>query len=292
MKKMIKDPNFTNIKKAMNSEELSKYWDNFSITYSTVIENSMLPFYYNILSLCRIQNSTDKDIILELSIGSGHGFNNMAQLSPAKLFGGDISPIMLNAGKERLSSNKNLRCESFDLDVIDNEDLSRFKDNTFRNVISNMSLHLVNNPLKMLIETKRVLNKESKDSSACFSVWGRPENNMMFTLIPKHLRLNNVLFPEDMRSNFHLSKKDLVFDLCKEAGFENIVIDYVDVMLPFSSYEEYSFFLETPSMVKIFNEEVNKGKFELVKESLKKELDEFFANGNRIKLEALVVYLH
>ncbi len=68
---------------------------------------------------------------------------------------------------------------------LDNEDLSIFPDKSFDVVFSNFSLHLVNNPAKMINESSRVLNDKGV---AAFSIIGRSQNSLFIDLVKKCLK--------------------------------------------------------------------------------------------------------
>lgn len=269
--------------KIENSEEIAKVWDNFMKVYQQRIEMNLLNFYFNILSLCRINEAKEEDNILELGLGTGLGFSNLKNMTKSKIFGGDISPEMVKEA-QRLNPNQ-------EISVINNEDLSKFKDNFFRNVISNYSLHIVENPVNMLKEVKRVLKKDS-DSKAVFTVWGRPENNPFFTIIPTVLRECKVVVPK-VRSPFHLSCKDVMRKLCEEAGFSNILMEYSTIILNYFNIDDFMFMLDDHPHYKNIFQSLDKKVMEEVRSRVKELFNfELEKRGGLLPFEGLIVILN
>eukprot|EP00340_Litonotus_pictus_P005981 CAMPEP_0170530182 /NCGR_PEP_ID=MMETSP0209-20121228/42549_1 /TAXON_ID=665100 ORGANISM="Litonotus pictus, Strain P1" /NCGR_SAMPLE_ID=MMETSP0209 /ASSEMBLY_ACC=CAM_ASM_000301 /LENGTH=182 /DNA_ID=CAMNT_0010823005 /DNA_START=268 /DNA_END=812 /DNA_ORIENTATION=- len=181
---------------------------------------------------------------------------------------------MVKAAKARNPLNKE------NIEIMNNEDLSLFKDGSLRTVISGFSLHLVSNPLQMLKETRRVLDKNNKEASAVFSIWGRPENNFPFTIIPSILKEMGIKLPNE-RSNFHLSTKDVCLSLCKEAGFENIFLEYQSYILNYESVKEMDFIFQEPDFV-VFLESLGVEKAEALKSKVLEAYDKEFKEKKRI----------
>lgn len=274
------------MKKALSSNELKVFWNEFTAGYTKSMERQMLPFYVTLSNLMRTDEAKPLDSLLELSVGGGLGINYLISSTPAStIVGGDISDKMLDQCKANLVNPFN---KSVTLTLINNEDLSQYKDDSFRNVISNFSLQLVDNPSKMLIETRRVLDKFNTHSSCGFSVWGQPKNNYLFTCIPSILKKHGVVLP-NIRSNFHLSKKDDLNILLKDAGFTNIYMEYSNVPLNFTKGTDVEVMLKSPLYAEIFSQiEVSK------RESITEDLFNNFKNelrsqGGRITTESLLV---
>mmetsp|Transcript_31280 Transcript_31280/g.32454 ORF Transcript_31280/g.32454 Transcript_31280/m.32454 type:complete len:270 (-) Transcript_31280:33-842(-) len=267
----------------MSPKELEVYWDDFQEKYGKVFEPNLLPLHSNLLSLAKVNEATEQDSILELAVGCGSGFAVLNAITKAKTFGGDISSNMVKASKEKNPSVAN------NIEVINNEDLSRFKDGTFRNVISNMSLMIVTNPLNMLKETYRVLDKSNKESSAVFTVWGRPENNFLLNSFSSALKKMNIE-PSNSRSNFHLCDKEVVYALCKEAGFENIYLEYTSVILNFTEFKEIEFYVKGPKNIQIF-EKIGPEKSEELRKTLEENFNKEFQEKKRMTLEVMVIQL-
>ena len=80
-----------------------------------------------------------------------------------------------------------------------------FPDEHFDCYISNLSLMIVPDYLRQITECYRVLKPKSR---ACFAVWGRPENSILFTavkLASERLGRPPVAY-NAAHDNFHISK--------------------------------------------------------------------------------------
>ena len=264
----------------MNKNEQAEFWDWFFNFYQQNIEIGNLPIYLNLVSLGTFNKANENDRILELSVGCGMGFKILSNITKAKLYGGDISQKMVDYTKS-LTGNNNIF-------IIDNENLSLFEDNYFRNVFSNFSLHLVYDPLKMLKETKRVLDYNNPDSCGIFSVWGRQENSRFFNVIPLVFKKYN-LDENKLRSNFHLSDKDTTIKLCKEAGFQNVIYTYSNVVMDYKSAKELLVFLEPWS--EILDKLENSLKEVITNEVENAFQDELTKQGGRISYEVGLIYV-
>ncbi len=269
--------------KIENSEEIANIWDKFMKVYQNRIEMNLLNFYFNILSLCKINEAKEEDNVLELGLGTGLGFSNLKNLSKAKIYGGDISPEMVKEA-QRINPNH-------EISVINNEDLSKFKDNFFRNVFSNYSLHIVENPVNMLKEVKRVLRKDS-ESKAVFTVWGRPENNPLFTIIPTVLKECNINLPK-VRSPFHLCSKEVMKKICLEAGFENILMEYTTIILNYFNINDFMFMLDEHPHYKETFKNMDEKLVEEIRNKVKNLFNyEIEKRGGLLPFEGLIVILN
>lgn len=271
------------------TEDIKKFWNDFSAMYSSNLEKGVLPFYFNLLCLINADKATSQDKILELSIGGGIGFFNLINNTEAEVYGGDLCEEMLKISKKRVDSyGNNTTNKKINLSLINNEDLSKFEDNTFRSILSNMSLQIVENPLQMLKECYRVLDKNNKEAKCAFSVWGRKENNPFHNLIPGALKKNNISLPQK-RSNYHLNDKDKIISLFKEAGFTNIFCEYTSVLFSFTKFEEIEFMLNAPSFVKLFST-LDKTTIQNIKQTIKEDFELVVKTNGGFTKEALIVH--
>ena len=227
-----------------------EFWNEFSETYTTKNEFQVLPFYFNLINQLKVNEKNCNETILELAIGSGLGLKLLADLTEAKIIGGDFSENMLEKAKKRISlQSNNYRSKNIDLRLLNNEDLNSISSQSINYVISNLSLNLVDKPENMLKEVKRVLIPNGK---AAFSIWGRPENNDFFTMIPKLMKKNGLNIGEG-RSNFHMSKKDVCYKYCVDAGFKNVFLEYNDTIFNYENYEDLAYFIHSPNFSNILN---------------------------------------
>jgi ubiquinone/menaquinone biosynthesis C-methylase UbiE len=95
-----------------------------------------------------------------------------------------------------------------------------YGDGEFDRYVANLSLHIVENPDKMLSEAYRVLKD---DGIAAFSVWADRSVNTFFAA---HEIVGKEVLPKpevQTRSHFHLSNKDELKALVKRAGFRRVL---------------------------------------------------------------------
>jgi ubiquinone/menaquinone biosynthesis C-methylase UbiE len=113
----------------------------------------------------------------------------------------------------------------------DNEDLTNVipESNFVDCYISSLSLHIVNDPMKMLKEALRVLKPGKR---AIFSVWGNEEDSTFFTLVIDVEKSIGV--KSDSASYFRMKDRSAGIKLLEDAGFVDVlgweqVVPYIPV---------------------------------------------------------------
>jgi ubiquinone/menaquinone biosynthesis C-methylase UbiE len=290
------------MKKIANSAELKVFWDTFEKLYSKRITYNLHSVFVNMCNITKLHSDKKFDSILELSCGSGIGLQYLSNTFKSRrvdIYGTDISTKMLNSSYEKLKNlsdinliykgEKLLNNESINpimiLDEADNEDLKIFEDKKFDVILSNFSLHLVENPEKMLQESSRVL----KDNGvACFSIWGRPENSPTFTIIVNSLKKFGVPLP-DARTNFHISNVDKLKKMVLESGFSRFNYSYCFTAFDVATPEEFLYMLEAPNFKTIFEGMEEHLKQNVIGDILE-ELDTIINKQNQIfGTEAIII---
>lgn len=293
------------IKNFTNKKDLKLFWDTYQKNYTKYLEIETLPLSQMLYNLSHISILNANSKILELSIGGGKAFENLIKQTPCKIiFGGDLSENMLREANSylelQLGSNfKNYKNKNINTLILDNEDLSQFDDNYFNTIISNLSIHLVSDPNKMLNEMHRVIDKNNKNSTITVSVWGRPQNNFIFSIIPKHMKLLNFEIP-NIRSNYHLSKKSKIIDLVNEFNFNskstykfNIsYMEYISYPSGFCSSRDIIHILDSPIYKEIINIPNNKLKEREFINNIIEEADKQFSIYKRLSYEYLIIQLN
>lgn len=98
------------------------------------------------------------------------------------------------------------------------------------------------------------------NSRACFTVWGRRENTMQFTILNKALeKLGRPLPPAPPRTNFHLSDgKDEMRAEFEKIGFKDVRMWYQPSNWLYRDGKEYVelFLKENPDNKAILDEEL------------------------------------
>ena len=307
-----------NSKRALENIELKSMWDRYQSNYTKYISKNFLPVYLNMYNLLKIEGY-ENPVILDMGCGSGHGIKLIRDVLDKKhiIYGTDLSTNMLNYSYSHLaasvnnlnitelnlsnntlnklridtendlsllsnSQNSNYKKSIVRLYEMNNEDL-RFKDDSFNSIISNFSLNIVNDYNKMIDESYRVIKK---DGSACFSIWGRPENSFPFTVIPKVLKKFKIPLPE-IRSFFHLSKEDYLRQIFSR--FKEVYIGYSLLNLNIFSFEDFRFMIESPVYADIFENIIDQEpKLSIIKE-IKEEIEGCFKDNMFLNTEIMII---
>jgi ubiquinone/menaquinone biosynthesis C-methylase UbiE len=208
------------------SDELKTYWDAFESDYSNFMENNVFPLYSIMLNMLKAKQHFRNEIdlnILELSTGTGEGLFYLIHIAKLNNFNNkviniyatDIAPKMLESAYQKVKgitdigiSYKDIKTEQRKINVFmqeaDNEKLP-FEDKYFDIVFSNLSIHLVSTPENMLRECSRVSKANTWN---CFSVWGRKDESLIFTIFDDTLKKMGLFGASNVRSNFHLGQDD------------------------------------------------------------------------------------
>jgi ubiquinone/menaquinone biosynthesis C-methylase UbiE len=196
------------------------FWNNFSDTYAEKMEISTYQGSHTCFVMAGAQRPNIK--ICEVGCGSGLGSltvatNMLAKRSPdgsvpgSVLVSSDFSDNFVRLAKVRYADSDYVQCpgniaeidaeteyemngETFDVEakIAEKGDFRKmvigcrasgtalpFKDGIFDAYVSNLVLMLIHDPAAQIREAYRVLKPGSR---ACFSVWGRRENSLNFTL--------------------------------------------------------------------------------------------------------------
>lgn len=269
------------MKHVLSTQELKVFWDKFTLSYLKT-GNSLHSLFYTMCDLTITEeNKLNTENILEMACGSGKGLIHLAKLFQDKkvnIHGTDISTNMLDIACNNLmrlskkneinfvyKEHKNIvndSLPSISISQCDNEDMNVFPDKYFDVILSNNSLHLVADPNKMLKEANRLLKD---NGTACFTIWGRPENSFAFTLTPNTLKKLNIPTP-NLRSNFHISKESILTDLLKANGFHKFNICHIFIPFPINEPNDFYHNLEAPIYKEILNKMNDDEKLILFKE--------------------------
>jgi ubiquinone/menaquinone biosynthesis C-methylase UbiE len=294
--------------KIKSSDELKTYWNEFENLYSNYLENNLIPIYtimVNLLKAKHIFRSANDLNILELSIGTGEGLYYlicMAKLNNTSnkrinIHATDIAPNMVESAYLKLKqidgiglAYKDIKTEQKFINVFlseaDNEKLP-FEDNYFDIVFSNLSLHIVAHTDVMLKECSRVTKANSWN---CFSVWGKKEGSLMFTMFDDTLKKIGVIKEEsNTRSNFHLGQDDEELEkLVLSNGYTKINLSHCFIPLNVREPTDYDFIYDSPSFQSMFTMISNEKIFEL-KEEIYKIISEVLERNELFGLDALII---
>lgn len=121
--------------------------------------------------------------VLDIASGTGEPALTIAKhVGPqGKVVGVDLSPAMLEVAKERATSKG---VTNADFQVVEDENLTAYRDATFDSVVCRFGLMLMPNPVNALKAFLRVLKPRGK---AAVSVWGPPEKSPFMGLVMQTL---------------------------------------------------------------------------------------------------------
>ena len=295
------------MKKFSTTSELKIFWNNFQKDYTDYMEPNVLNLFIMLLNSSNLfkinQITTGKKAILEAACGGGAGLEYLCwQLKQkgieADVYGTDLSPNMLETTYYRMKKLDFINLEYLDsqmdkinnnakinlyLKEADNENLP-FDENKFDLIISSLSLHLVADPEKMLFEIKRILKPEAY---AYFSIWGRPENCLPFTVIPNNVKKAGIVLPNN-RSNFHLSKEVALKELFNKAGISKYKISATFIPFNFNDAKDFLFMMNGPSFSELMKDCSDKER-EDVKNNIINDLNEIIYGENFMGIEAFII---
>lgn len=291
-----------------STSDIKEFWEDYGKIYSEMFENHSQQSLYSLLITMQINEAQN---LFEMSIGGGKSLPLVCSLKNKNchFLASDISESLLALAAKRMelierdfngnlqfwdkacfesSENKKFTQHfpksNVSFRLLDNENLIGIPDNTFDAVFSNFSLHLVTNPEKMLSETLRVLKPGGR---AGFTVWGRKKYSKFFTIVPNIMAKHGVVMPAD-RSNFHLGDRDILINMVKTNGFDDILCWYQFSAFGFTKKEEFGKILSSKG-----NEEILRFVPEEEKTQIKKEIiEEYMAsirNNEPLGLDTLFV---
>lgn len=219
-------------------EEIQANWNAFAPIYNQYLERTT---NQGSRSLFHNLDLSSASKILEVSCGPGSAALEMISvpklLDPTKegfsLVATDLSDEMVKIASKRLSDVGDVWKGKIMVKKANAQELE-FLDASFDRYVSNLSLHIVPEPDKMLLEAFRVLTPGGK---AGFSVWGRRENSPLFTLIPTAIQnVGLSLPPNNLRSQFHLGQDlEKLRQRVLNAGFTDVMCWYQSLL--FESFD-------------------------------------------------------
>jgi ubiquinone/menaquinone biosynthesis C-methylase UbiE len=173
--------------------------------------------------------------VLELAAGTGEtGFLATGRLGrEGRLISSDFSPEMVRAaervGKQRGIDNAEFR-------VLDAERLD-LDDASVDGILCRFSYMLMGEPMRALRESRRVLRPAGR---VAFSTWGEPARNPWMTFSAGVMIDRGLMepFSSDGPGVFAMPDADTVVPLLREAGFDEIDVEEMELRWRFDSSDE------------------------------------------------------
>jgi ubiquinone/menaquinone biosynthesis C-methylase UbiE len=174
------------------------------------------------------------ETVLDVATGTGQPALAIAKIvgQNGRVVGVDLSPEMLEVAKEEAASQG--LTNVVDFQVVKDESLSMFSDNTFDSVVCRNGLMFMPDPVKALKAFFRVLKPGGK---ASVTVWGSPDKSPVMGIVMKTISKH---VPSDMSSPlaaapdkpggpFSIPSVDMLRDIFLKAGFSEFNAEKIEV---------------------------------------------------------------
>ena len=261
------------MQKILSTVQLKTFWNDYTHSYIIKIQESTTSVYNLLIPFGNLSKATR---IVEVGCGSGNGLETLINKVPktAELLGSDIAESMISQAKLKNIPN----CK---LIVADNENLP-YPNSYCDRYIANLSLQIVENPEKMLVESYRILQP---GGIALFSVWGKPQPTNLFAITSK--KCTEAGYPPQTRSLFHLNDDELLKKMILNAGFSKVLSFYSAVGFGIASTEETEFVIEDMQVLKDTKEQSEIGYNQAIK-LIKEEANKVFQSGKALTFDTLL----
>lgn len=260
-------------------DDLREHWNTFAPMFASHMEPSTLLLARVLIAHLRL---AEAEAILEVGSGAGGAACVLQQEKPraTRLVVTDLSPEMVALARERLPSEVEVR-EA-------NAQELPFEDASFDRLMANLNLMLVPDPDQALREAARVLKPGGR---AAWSVWGRREGSLMFTLPPRAAQAVGFALPEVTRSNFDLGDREATSKRLEAAGFTRVVAWYQPLIRDVASGTTYADLVLSTPRWKGYLESANAPAEQVtaLRDELARLAEERLAAGEGIGLETLVL---
>jgi SAM-dependent methyltransferase len=172
--------------------------------------------------LIRSTGITSGHTVLDVATGAGQPALTIAKVvgPNGRVVGVDLSPEMLEVAKEEAAYQG--LTNVVDFQVVEDETLSMFHDNTFDSVVCRNGLMFMPDPIKALKAFLRVLKPGGK---ASVTVWGSPDKapvmEVVMKTISKHVPDMKLPAPGTPGGPFSIPSVDILRDYFSIAGFSD-----------------------------------------------------------------------
>jgi ubiquinone/menaquinone biosynthesis C-methylase UbiE len=197
-----------------------------------------------------------------------------------RVVGVDLSPEMLVVAKERASSQG---ITNVAFQVVEDETLSMFQDNTFDSVVCQNGLMFMPDPTKALKAFLRVLKPGGK---ASVTVWGSPEKApvMMtfFRTMSKHLSDVRTTPPGTPGGPFGIPSINMLHDYFSKAGFSQFNARTIEFTFAEAKTAEefWQGMTEVSGLMVILLSKLSDDKKQAIKDDAVRSLSKIFRSGD------------
>ena len=224
--------------------------------------------------------------VLDVATGTGQPALTIAKIigPNVKVIGVDLSPEMLEVAKEEAASQGLTNAVAFQ--VVKDESLSIFSDNTFDSVICRNGLMFMPDPVKALKAFLRVLKPGGK---ASVTVWGSPDKSpvmgVLMNTLSKHVPDMKQPAPGTPGGPFSIPSIDMLRDYFLKAGFSdfNAEKNEVTVAQTDTAEEFWQGMTEVTGFLVILLSKLPDEKKLAIKNDVIESLNKIFPSGSPVK---------
>jgi ubiquinone/menaquinone biosynthesis C-methylase UbiE len=224
--------------------------------------------------------------VLDVATGTGQPALTIAKIigPNGKVIGVDLSPEMLEVAKEEAASQGLTNAVAFQ--VVKDESLSIFSDNTFDSVVCRNGLMFMPDPVKALKAFLRVLKPGGK---ASVTVWGSPDKSpvmgALMNTLSKHVPDMKQPAPGTPGGPFSIPSIDMLRDYFLKAGFSdfNAEKNEVTVAQTDTAEEFWQGMTEVTGFLVILLSNLPDEKKLAIKNDVIESLNKIFSSGSPVK---------
>ncbi len=175
---------------------------------------------------------TTGQTVLDVATGTGQPALTIAKIvgPNGRVVGVDLSPEMLEVAKEEAASQGLTSTVAFQ--VVKDESLSMFSDNTFDSVVCRNGLMLMPDPVKALKAFLRVLKPGGK---ASVTVWSSPDKSpvmgVVMDTVSRHVPDMKQPAPGTPGGAFSIPSVDMLRDYFLRSGFSEFNAEKIEVTI-------------------------------------------------------------
>ncbi len=238
--------------------------------------------------LIRSTGISSGQTVLDVATGTGQPALSIAKIvgENGKVIGVDLSPEMLEVAKEE-AAYEGLTNALFQ--VVKDESLSIFPDNTFDSVVCRNGLMFMPDPVKALKAFLRVLKPGGK---ASVTVWGSPDKSPVIGVVMKtiskylpDLKAPSPAAPGTPGGPFSISSVDMLRDYFLKAGFSDFNAEKSEVTVAQTDTSEqlWQGMTEVSGFLVILLSELPDDKKLAIKNDAIESLHKIFPSGDPVK---------
>jgi ubiquinone/menaquinone biosynthesis C-methylase UbiE len=224
--------------------------------------------------------------VLDVATGTGQPALTIAKIigPNGKVIGVDLSPEMLEVAKEEAASQG--LTNVVDFQVVKDESLSIFSDNTFDSVVCRNGLMFMPDRVKALKAFLRVLKPGGK---ASVTVWGSPDKSpvmaALINTLSRHVPDMKQPAPGTPGGPFSIPSIDMLRDYFLKAGFSDFKAEKIEATVAQTDTAEefWQGMTEVTGFLVILLSKLPDEKKLAIKNDVIKSLDKIFPSGSPVK---------